>query len=374
MKKTSLSAALVLALTACSGSSTPDAAAPPGSASPPSASASEALPVTPAPSASVASSPPASASAQVPAEPTAQEKAKAKAAAMLEKDRAKAAAEEAAEKTRWTPELHAAAKAVADKSYPNGHAAMLAVLAGKHRRPASPDRDHDRHPVETFDFYGLQPNMTVIELAPGEGWFTELLAPILAKRGKLYATNTDPNGPKEERTTFYGQRFRGFLDRSPEAYGKVETIIITPAAPKLGLEGKADMVLMMRAMHGIVNSGKLDVWLGEVHKALKPKGIFAIEQHRAKPDAKPEESAKNGYLPEAWVIERVVAAGFKLVAKSEINANPKDTKDHPEGVWTLPPTYRLGEVDHAKYAAIGESDRMTLRFEKVDAPPLADRK
>ncbi|MEO7327566.1 MAG: hypothetical protein ABI193_03240 [Minicystis sp.] len=367
MKTTTLSASAALltaltAFTACGGG-TPDVTTPPA---PPldsaSAAASAVAPVVMASASAVAP----------PAEPTPAEKAKAKAAAMLEKDRAKAEAERVAELARWTPELHAEAKKVADKAYPNGHAGMLAVVAGKHRRPASPERDVDRHPVETFDFYGIQPTMTVIELAPGEGWFTELIAPLLAKRGKLLATNTDPNGPKEERATFYGQRFKGFLERSSEVYGKVEPLLMNPAAPSLGVEGKADMVLMMRAMHGIVNGGKLDLWLGEVHKALKPKGIFAIEQHRAKPDAKPEESAKNGYLPEAWVIAKVEAAGFKLQAKSEINANPKDTKDYAEGVWTLPPTYRLGDQDHAKYAAIGESDRMTLRFVKV-TPPAAKK-
>ncbi len=305
-------------------------------------------------------------------EPSPEDKAKAKAAANLEKDRAKAEAERVAEAARWTPELHAAVKPLAEKAYANGHAALLAVVAGKHRRPASPERDHDRHPVDTFDFYGFQPNMTVLELAPGEGWFTEILAPALAKRGKLICTSTDPNGPKDDRMTFYGQRFKEFLSRSPEVYGKVETLVFTPAALKLGLDGTVDMVLMMRALHGVVNSGKLDAWLGEVHKALKPKGIFAIEQHRAPADAKPEESSKNGYLPEAWVIAKIEAAGFKLVAKSEINANPKDTKDHPEGVWTLPPTYRLGDKDHDKYAAIGESDRMTLKFVKV-TPPAAKK-
>ncbi len=366
MKTTTLSAALLLALSACGGS-TPEVSSPPDVSPPASASAaaSAAAPVVSATAAASAALP--------PAEPTPAEKAKAKAAANLEKDRAKAEAERVSELARWTPELHAEAKKIADKAYPSGHAGMLAVVAGKHRRPASPERDADRHPVETFDFYGIQPTMTVLELAPGEGWFTELLAPLLAKRGKLLATNTDPNGPKEERSTFYGQRFKGFLERSPEAYGKVEPVMITPADPKLGLDGKADMVLMMRAMHGILNGGKIDAWLGEVHKALKPKGIFAIEQHRAKPDAKPEESAKNGYLPEAWVIEKVEAAGFKLQAKSEINANPKDTKDYPEGVWTLPPTYRLGDQDRAKYTAIGESDRMTLRFVKV-TPPAAKKK
>lgn len=348
------SAALLLALAACGASPAPEATPPPA----PSA------PAAPAPiaSASAAAAPSASAA---PAEPTPEEKAKAKAAALLAKDRQKAEAEQTAELARWTPELRAAVKGLAEKSYANGHLAMQAVVAGKHRRPASPERDADRHPVETFDFYGFQPTMTVIELAPGEGWFTELLAPALAKRGKLLCTSTDPNGPKDDRMTFYGQRFRDFLARSPEVYGKVETIVFNPKTPELGHEGAVDMVLMMRAMHGMVNAGSLDAWLAQAHKALKPKGILAIEQHRAKPDAKPEVSAKNGYLPEAWVISKVEAAGFSLAAKSEINANPKDTTDHPEGVWTLPPTFRLGEKDREKYAAIGESDRMTLRFVKV---------
>lgn len=349
---------LAVALAACAAEPPPPAPAP--LAPPP-------IVAPPAPT-PVASAPPIPTEAPKPPEPTPEEKAKAAAAAILEKDRARFEAEQAAEAQRWTPDLHAATKSVADKSYPTGHAAMLAVLASKHRRPASPGRDADRHPVETFDFYGLQPTMTVVELAPGEAWFTELLAPILAKKGKLYATNTDPNGPKEERVTFYGQRFKAFLDRSPEAYGKVQPILIDPRAPTLGLEGKADMVLMMRAMHGMVNGGKLDAWLAEAHKALKKKGILAIEQHRAPDGAKPEESAKKGYLPEKWVIEKVEAAGFKLAGKSEINANPKDTKDWPEGVWTLPPTYRLGDKDREKYAAIGESDRMTLKFVKVDKP------
>jgi len=361
MKTSALPAVLLVALTACGSTPAPDAIPPQPTTTPtaaPSATATAVVQNTPVET--------------KPAEPTPAELAKAKAAAMLEKDRAKAEAERVAELARWTPELHAAVKPLAEKAYANGHAAMQAVVAGKHRRPASPERDHDRHPVETFDFYGFQPNMTVLELAPGEAWFTELLAPALAKRGKLICTSTDPNGPKEERMTFYGQRFKDFLSRSPEVYGKVETLIFSPLAPKLGLDGAVDMVLMMRALHGVVNAGKLDVWLAEVYKALKPKGIFAIEQHRAPADAKPEESAKNGYLPEAWVIERVEAAGFKLAAKSEINANPKDTKDHPEGVWTLPPTYRLGDKDHAKYAAIGESDRMTLKFLKV-TPPAAKK-
>jgi predicted methyltransferase len=123
-------------------------------------------------------------------------------------------------------------------------------------------------------------------------------------------------------------------------------------------------VMVMRAMHNLHRDKILPAFLAEAFKALKPGGIMGVEQHRAKPEANPDESAKNGYLPEAFVIAQAEAAGFKLEAKSEINANPKDTKDHPEGVWTLPPTYELGEKDKAKYTAIGESDRMTLKFIK----------
>jgi predicted methyltransferase len=130
----------------------------------------------------------------------------------------------------------------------------------------------------------------------------------------------------------------------------------------------------MRELHGIVNAGKLDEWLASIHTTLKPNGVLGIEEHRAPANADPIESSKKGYLPEKWVIEKIEAAGFKLAGKSEINANPKDTKDYPDGVWTLPPSFRNGEKDHDKYAAIGESDRMTLKFTKVaKAAPKTDK-
>jgi predicted methyltransferase len=355
MKRFALALTLLSGFSACTGAPPPPASTAPASSTSGSASAMTST-SAPAPSTSASTVAPA---------PSKEDLEKAKAAAFLEKDRLKFGTEQAEELTRWTPQLRADAKTLVGKTFKNGHEALVAVVASKHRRPASFERDHDRHPVETFEFYGLQPNMTVLEFAPGEAWFTELLAPALAKRGKLYVTSTDPNGPADSRMTFYGQRFKSFLERSPEAYGKVETVIIAPATPQLPMDGTLDMVVMMRAMHGVVNAGSLDKWLGAMNKALKPNGILAIEQHRAKADAVPEKSSKNGYLPEKWVIERVEAAGFKLVAKSEINANPKDTTDWPEGVWTLPPTLRLGEKDKATYLAIGESDRMTLRFVKT---------
>lgn len=361
MKRALLGSFLVVSLVAAAaacGSDPPPQPAAPAAPPPPAPVVTAEKPAAPPP----------------PAEPTAEEKKKAEAAKALAEDRAKMEADHKAEVARWTPELHAEAKALADKTFPTGKAGIQAAMAAKFRKPADAERDKYRHPAETLDFLGLKPGMTVLEFGPGEGWYTELLAPTLAKKGKLIVTNTDPNGPPEERSTFYGQRFKLFLETSPELFSKVETIAIDGKNPKLPQEGTVDMALLFREMHGMVNSGKLDAWLAELHKALKPNGILGIEQHRAKPDANAEESAKKGYLPEKWVIEKVEAAGFKLAGKSEVNANAKDTKDYAEGVWTLPPSYRLGDKDRAKYAAIGESDRMTLKFTKVaKAAPKADK-
>ena len=265
-------------------------------------------------------------------EPTAEEKKKAEQLETLAKDRAKMEVDHKADMARWTPELRAEAKALSDKAFPNGKAAISAVMTSKIRKPGDAERDKFRHPVETLEFFGLKPTMTVLEFGPGEGWYTELLAPSLAKKGKLLATNGDPNGPPDERGTFYAQRFKLFLDTSPEAFGKVETIAIDNKAPKLPMEGTVDMAILARELHGMVQQNKMGDWLAEIHKALKPNGVLAVEQHRAKADAVAEESAKKGYLPEKWVIEKVEAAGFKLAGKSEINANAKDTKDYADGV------------------------------------------
>jgi len=328
-------------------------------------------PVTPPPPPPAVEPPPPAPTAEAPPpkpEPTPEEKKKAEALEQLGKDKAKAEADHKADMARWTPELHAEAKALADKTFPSGKAAIQAAMAAKFRKPEDAARDKYRHPAETLDFFGFKPTMTVLEFGPGEGWYTELLAPALAKKGKLFVTNTDPNGPPDERSTFYGQRFKMFLDTSPEAFGKIETVNIDNKSPSLPQDGTVDLVILCRELHGMVQQNKMGDWLAQIQKALKPNGVLGIEQHRAKPDAIPEESAKKGYLPEKWVIEKIEAAGFKLAGKSEINANPKDTKDYADGVWTLPPSYRLGDKDHDKYAAIGESDRMTLKFVKVAKP------
>lgn len=312
--------------------------------------------------------PPAAAPPPAPPVLSPEEQKRAAEQKLLAQDFVKLEAEQQAELSRFTPEVRKSAQALVEKPYPSLKAALSAILASPHRKPDNAARDSDRHPREMLELFGLKPNQAVLEVGPGEGWYTEVLAPLLAKNGKLYVTQTDPNGPSDQRSTFFGRRTKYFLEKLPEAYGKVEPVRIDAKAPKLALDGKLDMVLVFRGLHGMNNNQLLGTWLAELHRALKPKGILGIEQHRAAVGQDPAQSSKRGYLPEAFVIAQVEAAGFKLVTRSELNANPKDTKDHPEGVWSLPPTLREGEKNRDKYLAIGESDRMTLKFVKVDAP------
>ncbi|HEY5243599.1 MAG TPA: methyltransferase domain-containing protein, partial [Polyangiaceae bacterium] len=241
------------------------------------------------------------------------------------------------------------------------------------------DRDQYRRPVETLALFGLTPTMTVLDVGPGAGYYTELLAPVLAKDGLYIATNSEPPSTAAEPSTsswgpYMGVRFDEMLRASPALYGKVQVVRVDYEKPKLNLDGTVDMVLLMREVHMMKNWGTLDTWLREIHRALKPNGVLGVEDHRAAPRTDPDKCATTGYLPEAWVIAKIEAAGFGLAGKSEINANPSDTKDYPNGVWSLPPSFYAGPLfsphpagaaDRAKYAAIGESDRMTLKFVKV---------
>lgn len=308
-----------------------------------------------------------------PPQPSPEELAQAKRLADLNVEREKMQAVHRAELLRLTPELKAQALAIFEKKYGTTRAAVSAAQKSPHRQPGNAERDAARHPAQTLEFLGVKPNQTVLEYGPGEGWYTELLAPTLYTQGQLLVTNGDPNGPLEQRSTFYAQRFKLFLDGAPELYNKVATVT-TGATPGLPEDTQVDEVLVFRSLHGMVNQGVLNDWLAAFHKALKPKGVLGIEQHRAAAGADPIVSSRQGYLPEKWVIEQIEAAGFKLAGKSEINANPKDTKDYAEGVWALPPSYRLGDVDRAKYTAIGESDRMTLKFVKVAPKKVAEPK
>jgi predicted methyltransferase len=271
----------------------------------------------------------------------------------------------------------------ADASDAGARAAIATTLRGSHRSPGAADRDQYRHPAETLAFFGLTPTMTVLDIGPGGqgrgAYYTELLAPVLAKDGLYLATNWEPPSTAPESSAHHwsayeGVRFDDLLRAAPELYGKVRVIRVDYQSPKLNLDGKVDLVLLMREVHMMKNWGTLDTWLREIHRALKPNGILGVEEHRAAPGTNAEETVSKGYLPEAWVIEKIEAAGFALAGKSEINANPRDTKDYPNGVWSLPPSFQAGPDyspadahDRAKYGAIGESDRMTLKFVRV--PP-----
>jgi predicted methyltransferase len=342
--------ALVLGATLIGcGPEAPEPAVPPTPAPPPVETAAAPMPPPEPPK---------------PPEPTPEEKKKAAEANQLAADRAQFEIDLKAETARWTPDLHAEAQKIAGAKYASIKAAVAAAVKAHYRKPGNADRDRYRHPVETLDFLGIKPTMTVLEYGPGEGWYTELLAPALAVKGKLIVTTSDPNGPPDARGTFYGQRTKRLLEIAPELYGKVDRMVVDSKTPHIEGEGKLDAILLFRELHGLYDNKLLGPVLAEAFKALKPGGILGVEQHRAPDGANPDESAKKGYLPQAWVIAQIEAAGFKLAGKSEVNANPKDTKDYAEGVWTLPPSYRLKDKDRQKYADIGESDRMTLKFVK----------
>ncbi len=269
------------------------------------------------------------------------------------------------EKARWNDEVEASVVKLVAADHGDAAKALTAILASKHRVPDNASRDQYRHPAETLAFFGTTAEMTVLEVGPGRGWYTEILAPLLAAKGKLKVTDYDPNGPETEGRTLYARRFQAFRERSDAAFGKIDRIVQTdPKALDLGPDASVDMVFVARGLHGWVNRDQFEDNVGKLHAVLKPGGVAAIVQHRAKDDAKAEESAKQGYIPQPWVIAKFEASGFTFEEASEINANSKDTKDHPEGVWTLPPTLALEDTDKAKYEGIGESDRMTLRFRK----------
>ena len=247
-------------------------------------------------------------------------------------------------------------------------ARLTTVLAGAQRTEQERARDIYRHPRETLEFLGLAENMTVVELNAGQGWYTAILAPLLSAQGKLTTTGGDPNGPPDSEGTKNAKKFAERRSSDPADFGKVTTLFVDwkKSDASLGPDASADMVVTFRNMHGWIRDGVFDSVLGACFRVLKPGGTFGVEEHRANAStaADPKVIGETGYVPEAYAIELIERAGFKLEGKSEINANPRDTKDYSKGVWTLPPTLRLGDVDRDKYLAIGESDRMTLKFKK----------
>ena len=244
-------------------------------------------------------------------------------------------------------------------------AALEAAATGAHRSPENVARNAWRHPVETLEFFGIRPDMTVIEVWPGSGaWYTEILAPYLRDHGRLIAANYD-GSTGVEYFAKGAQAFKDKLAAAPALYDKVEiTALMPPANTTAAPAGSADLVVTFRNLHNWVRDGLDEAMFKAMYDALKPGGVLGLVAHRGTDAMVGPQAAKTGYLAESEALRIAQAAGFEFVAKSEINANPKDTRDHPEGVWTLPPAYRLGDTDRDKYTAIGESDRMTLKFRK----------
>jgi predicted methyltransferase len=252
-------------------------------------------------------------------------------------------------------------------------AQLKAAITGAQRAPVNTARDAARHPTETLTFWGLKPKQTVIELSPGGGYWTEILAPYAKATGGTYVTTAaDLDNPKLSDAAKKGRAAFEAKYADAAKYGTIKYVNFGPVSGPLGPPGSADMVITARNVHNWMMNGTLDKVLKDAHAVLKPGGVLAVEEHRS--DPKPElPGVTNGYVSTATVIAAAEKAGFKLAAKSEANANPKDTKDHPFGVWTLPPsrwTTANGQgsdpaFDRTKYDAIGESDRMTLRFVKA---------
>lgn len=246
-------------------------------------------------------------------------------------------------------------------------AGLQAAIAGAQRTPAFVARDGWRHPYETLSFFGIKPTQTVIELSPGGGWYTEILAPYLRERGQLILGGDDP----ESAQAYYQRsaaRMKEKLAATPAVYDRVQVAVFNPAAGKLALApaGSVDLVLTFRNIHNWVSLGEAPTAavFKSVFDTLKPGGVFGVVDHRRPAAQEQDAKANSGYLHQAYVIRLAEQAGFKLAASSEINANPKDSADHEGGVWALPPTLGNKEKDKARYQAIGESDRMTLKFVK----------
>ncbi|MFU8788074.1 MAG: class I SAM-dependent methyltransferase [Methylobacter sp.] len=238
------------------------------------------------------------------------------------------------------------------------------AIAGKQRSAEHKSRDQYRHPQETLAFFEVKDDMTVVEVWPGEGWYTEILAPYLRDKGKLYAAHFSADAEQP----YFQKSLQGFVTKlkdQPKVYDKVElTVLQPPQFLQLAPDGSADRVLSFRNVHNWMKSGQAAAVFDAMYKALKPGGILGLIEHRNSTLQPQDSSAASGYVTEDYVIALARNAGFEFLDKAEINANSKDSKDYPEGVWTLPPTLRLKDKDREKYLAIGESDRMTIKFIK----------
>lgn len=244
---------------------------------------------------------------------------------------------------------------------------LAPILAGSQRSDVNKARDQYRHPVQTLEFFGVTPSQTVIEITPGGGWYTELLAPLLQDKGQYIAAVFSSSGMAEraaENNTKRNASFADKLKKDPAHYSKAKVVEFDSKAPSFGAPESADVVLTFRNVHNWAANNTYAAMFKGMFAVLKPGGVLGVVDHRADKAHDYKKAVELGYLPEEWVIAEAEKAGFKLDAKSDVNNNPKDTKNYAEGVWTLPPVLALKEQDKAKYLAIGESDRFTLRFVK----------
>jgi len=236
-----------------------------------------------------------------------------------------------------------------------------AAIKGDWRSDVNKARDGYRHPAQTLAFFGIKPDMTVLEITPGAGWYTEILAPALKRTGKyIAALQRDPDDEDKRAAKIWLDK----VATDPQHFGMVNVVEFSNLTPGFGSPASVDAVLTFRNVHNWESIGTTKAMFHAFFDVLKPGGVLGVVDHRAKTDSDPKSSVNGGYLPQAYVIRMATDAGFVLSASSEINANAKDTKDYVAGVWALPPTLAMGKNDRDKLIAIGESDRMTLRFVK----------
>ncbi len=255
----------------------------------------------------------------------------------------------------------AGAAGAAPAAAPAADPALVAAVAGPARDARFTARDAARHPVEELTFFGLKPTMTVVELWPGGGYWTEILGPYLAKQGHYFVALPSPGNAEEDAGV---ARWRSRVAAEQDRLGEIHETTLGPGHFEIAPAGSADLVLTFRNIHNWMEAGYAQDALAACYKALKPGGILGIEGHRGRTDQPQDPKAESGYVREDYAIALAKTAGFELVGASEINANPRDTKDWVDGVWTLPPTLSQGDKDRARYLAIGEADNFVLKFRK----------
>jgi predicted methyltransferase len=244
---------------------------------------------------------------------------------------------------------------------PTADPALAAAVANPSRTAAYVARDSARHPVEELTFFGLKPTMTVVELWPGGGYWTEIMGPYLASKGRYFVALQPRGDAEDDKAT---DRWHARVQAQRANFGEMHETLLGPQQLEIAPAGSADLVLTFRNLHNWMDGGYAEQALAACFKALKPGGVLGIEEHRGRTDKSQDPKAKDGYVRQDYAIELATKAGFKLVDSSEIDANPKDTKDWVDGVWTLPPTLSQGDKDRARYVAIGEADNFVLKFRK----------